>query len=145
MPKAFAAQFSDIGPSTTNPTGIWSPAYLRLKLALERGDSPDNVTQALYDWLSEKKVTPSQVDKILELPSAEHAYEALVQLIGGKLQPNALPPSVKQTLNRAIQLIAQRHVDRGEQELNNARARLSTMKGKFADESVKRIVDRLLA
>ena len=145
MPKAFAASFSDFsGP--TNPTGIWSPAFMALKLALDHGDTPDNVLQSLYDWLSQKKVEPSAVDKILDLPDAQSAYEALVGLIGGsgKLNPNAFPPIVQQTLHRAIKRIAQKHVERRTQELGAEQRRLDQVRSRFGGESAPQVVRRLL-
>ena len=142
--KAFSVNFSDLsGP--LNPTGILSPAYLRLKLALDHNDTPDNVLQALYDWLSEKKIPPTTVDKILDLPSAAHAYEALVQMIGGKLSPQTIPPAARQTLQRAIQATAQRQITSQEQGLETARARLARLKGQFdAGESAVHLVRRML-
>lgn len=144
MPKAFTAQFSDFS-GATNPSGIWSPAYMALKQALDRGDEPDNVLQALYDWLSQKKIEPRAVDRILDLPDMGAAYDALIGLIGGKLQPNALPPAVQQTVKRAIQRLAQKHVERGEQELGQARERLTRLRGRYGLESAPEIVRRLIA
>lgn len=142
--KAFAAQFSDLsGP--TNPTGILSPAFLALKQALDRGDEPDNVLQALYDWLSQRNVTPAQVDKILDLPDMQSAYDALIGLVGGKLSPKSMPPAVQQTIQRAIQRLAQKYVERGEQELDQARQRLSTLRGRYGVESAPQVVRRLLS
>lgn len=147
MPKAFAAKFSDItsgGPGSTNPSGIWSPAYLSLKQALDRNDAPDNVLQALYDWLSQKNVQPAQVDRILDLPTPEHAYAALVQLIGGKLNPEILPAGIQQTLKRVVQRIAQRHAERGEQTLATERARLQGLRTRYGVESAAQLVRHLL-
>jgi len=142
MPKAFAAQFSDLsGP--TNPTGILSPAFLALKQALDRGDDPENVMQALYDWLSQRKVEPSHVDKILELEPAA-AYDALIGLIGGKLSPKSLPLIVQQTIQKTIQKIAQRYVERGEQDLAKRRDHLTGLKTRYGVESAPQLVRRLL-
>lgn len=142
--KAFAAQFSDLsGP--TNPTGILSPAFLALKQALDRGDEPDNVLQALYDWLSQRNITPAQVDKILDLPDMESAYDALIGLVGGKLSPKALPPAVQQTVQRAIQRLAQKYVQGRERELDQERDRLSTLRGRYGVESASQVVRRLLS
>lgn len=144
MPKAFTAQFSDFsGP--TNPSGIWSPAYMALKQALDRNDEPDNVLQALYDWLSQRKIEPRAVDRILDLPSMDAAYDALIGLIGGKLQPQGLPTTVQQTVKRVIQRLAQKHVERGEQELGQARDRLTQLRGRYGLESAHEIVRRLIA
>lgn len=144
MPKSFTANFSDLsGP--TNPSGIWSPAYLALKQALDRNDEPDNVLQALYDWLSQKNVQPSEVDRILDLPSPEHAYDALIKLIGGKLNPKILPPAVQQTIQRAIRQVAKRHVERGERELAAKAERLKGLRGRYGVESASQLVRALLA
>ena len=147
-PRAFTAQFSDMttgGPGSTNPSGIWSPAYQMLKQALDRNDDPDNVLQALYDWLSQRNVKPSEVDRILDLPSPEHAYTALVQLIGGKLSPEKLPPVIQQTLKRAVQRVAQRYVEKGEQALAKEGERLQGLRGRYGVESAAQVVRALLA
>ena len=142
MPKAFAAQFSDLsGP--TNPTGILSPAFLALKQTLDRGDTPENVLQALYDWLSQKKIEPTHVDKILDLEPAA-AYDALIGLIGGKLSPKSLPLIVQQTLQKTIRLIAQRYAQGREQELAKEQERISGLKGRYGVESAQQVVRRLL-
>jgi len=142
MPKAFAAKFSDLsGP--TNPTGIMSPAFLALKQLLDRGDTPENVLQGLYDWLSQKKIEPSHVDRILELEPAA-ALDALIGLIGGKLSPKTLPPIVLQTLQRAVQKIAQTYVERGEQAVAKEQERLSALRSRYGVESAPQLVSRLL-
>jgi hypothetical protein len=142
--KAFAAQFKDLfGP--TNPTGILSPAFLRLKLALDHGDAPDNVLQALYDWLGQRKISPERVDAVLDLPSAEHACEALVSLVGAGFKPGALPPLVKQTLQRAIREVARRQVARRQSDLDVAKARMERIGAKFAGEDARAVVDRKLS
>lgn len=146
MPNArqgFTAQFSDLsGP--TNPTGILSPQFLALKLTLDRSDTPDNVLQALYDWLSQKGIKPSAVDRILDLDSADAAYDALVGLIGGKLNSRALPAVAQQTLRRAVQKIAEINVAKGEQEIAQSQQRLDTIRNRFKAESAGQIVKRLL-
>ena len=141
--RAFTANFNDLsGP--TNPTGILSPAFLRLKLALDHGDKPENVLQALYDWLSQKKILPAQVDAILDLPSSEHACEALLELVNGKMIHRHLPEVAKQTLKRAIQLIAQRHVGAKTKDIEAETQRLSGIQGRFGMESATRIVNKML-
>jgi hypothetical protein len=142
--RGFVAQFADLsGP--TNPTGILSPAYLRLKLALDHGDTPDNVLQALYDWMSEKGSRPTDIDHILALPSAEHAYDALLNLIGGKLQPRALPTAVKQTLQRAIQQLARRDAEKTRYQGALANGHIKNLNSKFGLESAPQLVRRMLA
>jgi hypothetical protein len=148
-PKAFAAQFSDLsGP--TNPAGILSPAFLALKLALDRGDTPDNVLQALYDWLSHGKgdtgrsIPPAQIKQILDLPSAEDAYAALVGLIGGKLKPHGLPPVVKQTLQRAIAKMAEHEAEDMRYQSRLAQDRGQIIQRRFGGESAAQIVRHLL-
>lgn len=147
-PSGFVAQSSDLGPGATNPTGIWSPAYIRLKQLLDNGGDPDAVLEALYAWLDNKTqrgITPGQVDNILDLKTPEHSYRALLDLIGGKLSPEMLPPVVQQTLRRAIQRIAQQHVERGEQELAKAADRLKGIRGRYGVESASHLVRALLA
>src|SRR5262245_7219563 len=122
MPKVFTAQFSDLSGST-NPSGIWSPSFIALKQALDRGDTPENVLQALYAWLSRKNIEPSKVDRILELePSA--AVDALLALVGAGLNRKSLPPDVEQTLGRAVAQIARQYVAKGEAALAKERERL---------------------
>ena len=83
----------------------------------------------------------------------EHAYEALVELIGGRLmggrgpalKSEGLPKVVKQTLKRAIQSIAQAHVARGEQEIANTNSRLDNVRSRFSGiESADQLVRHLL-
>ena len=143
MPNAFAAKFSDLsGP--TNPTGIMSPAFLRLKRELDNGGRPDNVRQALYDWLSQRKIVPTHVDKILELPSVEHAYEALVALIGGQLQAKRLPVVVQQTLKRVVTELAQQQAVRYRQQAAHYHQQADTLTHRFGGESAEQIVSTLL-
>lgn len=141
--RAFAANFSDLsGP--TNPTGILSPAFLRLKLAVDSGDKPENVLQALYDWLSQRKFTSTQVDQILALPSAEHAYEALLELVGGGLKAQGMPQVAKQTLQRTIQLIARHSAEGARYQGALAAGHVKSMQSKFGMESATRIVNSLI-
>ena len=147
-PSGFAAKWSDLGKSPTNPHGVWSPAYIRLKQALDSNADPDTVLDAMYKWLdnkTQKGITPAQVDHILDLPSMDHAYRALLNLIGGQISPEILPPAVQQTVHRAIQRIAQRHVARGEQELLKSKERLNGIRGRYGVESASRLVRDLLA
>jgi hypothetical protein len=147
MPKFGIAKFRDLsGP--TNPTGILSPAFLMLKQALDGGDSPENVTQALYDWLAQRKITPAQVDKFLDL-EPDQAFQELIKAIGGGLvhdpeRGRTLPPLVVTTLKRALAHIAGKHVLRSERELGVAQNRLSRIKSKFAVESAQALVDLML-
>lgn len=141
--KGFTAQFSDLsGP--TNPTGILSPQFLALKLMLDRGDTPDNVLQGLNDWLSQKGIKPTAIDRILELDSVDAAYDALVGLIGGKLDARSLPAVAQQTLRRAVQKIAEINVAQGEQEIAQSQQRLDTIRNRFKAESAPQIVKHLL-
>jgi hypothetical protein len=143
--KAFTAKFSDLGQSRTNPAGLWSPHYVALKQTLERGDTPDNVLQALNDWLNTKGITPAQLDKILNLSDLNAAYEALVGLVGAKLSTEHLPPAVASTLKAAIQRLAQNYVAQGEKSLEAERARLMGIKSKFAEGApAEVVVDKLL-
>lgn len=147
MPKAFAARFSDLsGP--TNPTGILSPAYLALKQTLDSGDSPDNVLQALYDWLGRNGLKPDQVDRLVDL-EPEDAYEALVALIGAKterkpLDAKRLSDAVRATLMQALRRVAQLHVQGREQEMTKEQERLGSLKARYGLESAPQIVRRLL-
>ena len=142
MPKVYTAQFSDTaGP--TNPTGIWSPTFLALKQALDRGDTPENVVQALYDWLSQKKIPPQHVDRILELEPAA-AYDALLGLVDAKFKPKGLPALVQSTLKQALRLIVRRHVQGREQVLAKEQERLNGLKTRYGVESAPQVVRRLL-
>lgn len=147
-PSGFAAKWSDLGKSPTNPHGVWSPAYIRLKQALDNDADPDTVLDAMYKWLDNKTqrgITPEQVDHILDLPSMEHAYTALLNLIGGQISPEILPPAVQQTVKRAVQRLAQRYVERGEQGLAKEADRLKGLRGRYGVESASAVVRALLA
>lgn len=150
--KHFIAQSSDLHGST-NPTGILSPHFLRLKLALDRGADPDEILQALYNWIPNKTsmgATPSddnirdQVAKILELPTPEEAYDSLVELIGGKLKPRGLPKLVQQTLRKVVGRVAQHAAERTDYEGSLAKGRAQTIRQRFADESADQLVGKLL-
>ena len=99
---------------------------------------------AAEDAVHRGGVQPSAVDRILDLPSPEHAYEALIQLIGGKLNPNSLTPAIKQTVQKAIQRVAKRYVEKGEQELAKEGDRLKGLRGRYGVESAPQIVRSLL-
>ena len=138
MPKAFTAMHSDLsGP--TNPR-ILSPQFLALKLALDRGDDQENILQALSDWFSTKGVTG--VEAILDL-EPDAALRALVDKIGGGIDPDRLPRTVLDTLTRTVQALAQRHISKREGELEIERGRLAGMRSRFQLEA-KQIVDELL-
>jgi len=147
MPKYGIAKFSDLsGP--TNPTGILSPEFLILKQALDGGDSPENVTQALYDWLAKRNVTPAQVDKLLRL-KPDLAFQRLIKLIGGGLvhdpdNGRKLPPLVVETLKKALTYIAGRYTARMEPRLQRQQTRLSGINRRYGVESAQELVDLLL-
>jgi hypothetical protein len=154
-PRHFIAQFSDLG-GPTNPTAILSPKFLALKLAVERGDDPGNILQALYDWLGEKNVTPRQLDKVLEMePEAAlhklvelvkagwkvdtaHSYRdepAMDELVQDKPQPKpVLPATVVQTLRRVLAHLAQNYVGRHREEIAAREQGLQAIEQRFRAE-----------
>ena len=140
--KAFTANFSDL-TGATNPRGIWSPAFLALKLALDRGEQPDNVVQLLYDWLSQRNIKPSELDTLLDLPS-DKAYETLVGMVNRTMNPKGMPKLVRDTLWRAIQRIAHSYITPREKELERPRLRLRGIRSRFNVESASGLVSRLL-
>jgi hypothetical protein len=140
--KAFTAKFSDLA-GESNPTGIWSPAYLALKLAVDRGDEPKNIIQALYDWLAQRKISPHEVDAILDL-EPEAAFEALVQMVNRSIKPSSVPAPVKNTLHRVIAQIASNYVEREQQTLDQRVQRLAAMRRRFSTESATGVVAHLL-
>jgi hypothetical protein len=143
MAKFGIAKFSDLS-GATNPSGIWSPAFLMLKQALDRGDTPDNVRQALYDWLGQRKVSADQVDALLEL-SPDEALAGLIQKIGGGLRAETLPQDVKDTLRRTLAKIAQTYADKEQQALASRQSRLDRIKSQFVEgQTPKQVVDKLL-
>ena len=135
------AKASDLsGP--TNPSGIWSPSFLVLKRALDVGDDLENLKQALYDWLGQRRVTADQVDQLLDL-EPEAALTALIEKIG--MQQETLPPVVLDTLRRALAQIAQTYVGREDQVLKDRQARLDRIKSQFVEgTSPKDVVGGLL-
>ena len=150
-PRYGVAQFRDLsGP--TNPTGILSPAFLMLKQALDRGDTPENVKQALYGWLSSRQSIGSsteranamrKVDKLLRL-KPELALDRLIALIGGGIRGAGLPPLVITTLQRTLAHIAGDYVNRMEPRLRREQARLSGMRRRYGAESAEAVVASLL-
>lgn len=131
MPKILIANSNDLG-GAGNPSGIWSPAFLMLKKALESGDDPENVKQALYDWLGQRKVSPQQVDALLDLEPDE-ALAALVQKIGAGLEPGRLPPVMLDTLRKTLARIAQTYGEKQGAELTQQQQRLDRIKAAFVE------------
>lgn len=148
-PKAFAVSSNELmAGGATNPAGIWSPAYIRLKQLLDNNGDPSDVIEALYAWLDNKTqrgIKPAEVDRILDLPTPEYSYRALIDLIGGKMNPDVLPPAVQQTVKRAIQQIARNHIAKGEQEIAKSSERLGGLRARYGVESAERVVRSLLA
>jgi len=131
MPKFITAKFSDLS-GAGNPTGIWSPSFLILKKALEAGDDPENVKQALYDWLGQRKVTPQQVDALLDL-APDEALSALVHKIGGGVSRTSLPPVMLDTLRKTLARIAQTYGEKQQAELTHQQQRLDRIKSAFVE------------
>lgn len=144
--KAFTANFSDLGPSKTNPSSIWSPAYLSLKLAIERNEDPGVIIQELYAWLNQRGVKPVEVDAILDL-EPDAALDALLHKVGGTkgmMKAEGLPKSIKATLQRVVQRLASNYVAKSEQELAQHSKRLANMRKRFSAEGPEKVVDSLL-
>ena len=137
--KAFAARSSDLG-GPTNPKGIWSPHFLALKQALDRGDDAENVLQALTNWLQVRGVTG--VNAILDM-EPEKALEALVQKLGAGMEAQHLPPVAMQTLKRTIQRLALKHITGREAELDSQRSALAAMRSRFQLKA-EQFLNRLL-
>lgn len=143
MPKFAIAKASDLA-GAGNPTGIWSPAFLILKKALDSGDNPENVKQALYDWLGQRKVSPAQVDALLDLPP-EEALAALVQKISGSLNHTSLPPVMLDTLRKTLAHIAQTYGEKQSAELAQQQQRLDRIKAAFVErQGPEAVVKKLL-
>lgn len=144
MPKFITVKSSDLA-GAGNPTGIWSPSFLILKKALDNGDDPANVKQALYDWLGQRRVSPAQVDALLDLPPKE-ALAALVQKIGGSVTPESLPPVMLDTLRKTLAHIAQTYSEKQSAELAQQQQRLDRIKAAFAEGAgPAAVVSKLLA
>ena len=141
--KAFAVSSADLsGPS--NPTGIWSPAFLMLKKSLEAGDKPENVKQALSNWLGQRHFTPRQVGALLDL-SPDEALAWLVQKISGSARVDKLPPVMLDTLRRTLAYIAQTYGEKQSAELQKQQQRLDRIKSAFVEgQSPEEVVGSLL-
>ena len=143
MPKFMVAKSSDLS-GAGNPQGIWSPSFLILKKALEAGDDPANVKQALYDWLGQRKVSPEQVDALLDL-TPEEALEALVLKMGGGLHKD-LPPVMLDTLRKTLGYIAQTYSEKQGAELAQKQQRLDRIKSAFVErQGPVTVVKKLLS
>lgn len=140
--RAFTSNFSDLS-GASNPTGIWSPAFLALKRALDRGEEPQNVIQALYDWLGQRGIKPSEVDRVLDL-EPDMALEQLISMMGGKLNTKNLPKLYLDALRRAIQRIASQYITGQEKDLDARQKRLAGIRSRFKLESAQAAVQRLL-
>lgn len=138
------AQFHELS-GKTNPNAIWDANFLILSRALHTGDSPENVQQALYDWLGNlpdyKRVTPEKLDSMLEL-GPEKAYAAVVQAIGGGFDAERLSPVAQKTLKAAMALIASQHIDRREQSISQEVEKLRGLRQAYRGESLARLLLR---
>ena len=139
----YAAQWSELG-GKTNPQGLWDANFLILTKALHTGDDPENVRQALYDWLGNlpeyKRVTPEKLDRMLEL-GKDAAYAAIVQAIGGGLggpKGDSLPPVAQQTLQKALAFMAEEHFDRREQSIAQELEKMRGLRQSYRGESLVR-------
>jgi len=146
MPKAFAVSSKDLSAGPTNPHGIWTPQFMALKRALDHGDDPENVLQALYDWFSYKGVPEQQLDAILDL-EPDKALDALVHKIGAGLKGERLPPVARTVLQQALRALASRYVGKQGQDLDQRRSRLDAIQRRFSEGGLpaRRVVERLLA
>lgn len=149
-----AANFSDLsGP--TNPTGILSPSFLFLKQALDRGDSPEKVVEALVAWLENRTQRGYKVNelyKLLEKKPAE-ALQELLRLVGGGVsqfkgpavdfKAETLPPVVMDTLKRTLTYIAGLRVAEIDQQMAAAQQQRGSIRSKFP-ESAEQVVVALL-
>lgn len=147
--KPYIAKFSELsGPM--NPTGIINARYLNLVSALQRNDHPDNVKQALLDWLSQRNISQAEVESMLKLDPDE-AVVALLQKIGGKLvgpdkEIGHLPKQVPVTVRRALQAIAGSMREREGQGIASKIASLRDIKRRYAETSAaEALADTLLA
>jgi hypothetical protein len=143
--KYGVVQFSDLsGP--TNPQHIIGAQFLLLKQALDRGDDPDSILDALYDWLhvkTQRGLQRTEVDKLLRL-KPELALTRLIDLIGGGMRQKSLPPLVIQTLQRVLQAAAKKHVSSREQRLNREQTRVGGIKKRYGVESAAQLAASLL-
>lgn len=145
MPKVGTANFSDL-MGKTNPSGIWSPSFIFLKQALERGEEPGKVLALLKDWLASKTqrgINPRELDRLLKL-KPELALERLVGLIGGGMRVESLPPVVLRTLRSALSHVAGNYVARKERGMARQQTHLGGIRRRYGVESAQQIVSALL-
>lgn len=143
--KPYIASFSDLaGP--LNPAGIINAKFLSLMSALNRGDHPDNVKQALFDWLGEKNFSPAQVARLLEL-DPDAAVTAIIRKLGGGFRQDMegkyrLPQLVIDTLRRTLARIGKDVRHKRGHEIGQEIARMRQIKKRFTPEA---LVTHLLA
>jgi hypothetical protein len=140
--RAFTSNYSDLSGST-NPAGVWSPAFLGLKRALDRGEEPQNVIQALYDWLGQRNIKPSEVDNLLDL-EPDVALDSLISLLSTRMSSKRLPKLYLDTLRRALQRIAAQYIVGQEKDMEARRTRLQGIQQRFKPESASEVVRHLL-
>lgn len=137
--KPYIAKFSELsGPM--NPTGIINAKYLNLVSALQRNDHPDNVKQALLDWLSTRGISQAEVESVLQLQPDE-AVTAMLQKIGGKLvgpgkEIGHLPAQVPKTMRQAIQALGRSVLKREGKGIASKIASLRGIRHRYAAESL---------
>jgi hypothetical protein len=142
-PEMYTAQSGDLTPGGTNPHGVWSVKFLRLKKLLDAGAAPQEVMQALYAWLAENKVAASEIDAVLDL-KPDKALEALWGLVMRSKKPQRLPPQIQGVLQRTLHYIAQSHVSRREHSAKRQLQRARGMRTRFG-LSAESVVNELLA
>lgn len=143
MAEFFTAQSSDLtSHGGSNPNGVWSVKFLRLKKLLDGGAAPQEVVRALYAWLEENRVSASEVDAVLDL-KPEKALEALWGLVVRSKKPQRLPPQVQVVLRQTLNYIAQSHVSKREHAAKRQLQRAKGMRTRYG-LSAESVVDELL-
>lgn len=129
----FIAKFSDLGPSATNPSGRWDYSFLVLKQAIDRGLEPDKVAERLFQYLSSKGVSGSQISQLYALPK-DTALEDLLKLIDAKL-PRSIPEKERAIVASALAYQANQFADTEDVRLDSERQRVADIRQRFQRES----------
>ena len=133
--KHHAAKFSDLaGP--LNPAGIMSAKYLMLISALNRGDHPDNIKQALFDWLGEKRFSQNQILSLINSQEPEQAVNTIIQKLGAGLRRESLPQQFIDTVRRALASAAKDERQRRGHEIGQEIARMRQTKKRYTPETL---------
>lgn len=140
--KSFTVKFSDLGPGSNNPTGIWGVAFHRLQTSIITNQPVEEQKQALYAWLEQKGSTLGDLKKVLSAAkNTEDAARQITDLLKAKLNLDHVSPEFSGGLRKLARVLALEQADSIDQEASTLRNTASDLRKRHQTES---LVDDLL-